>query len=194
MDQPGVEIRPIVQLTGTSEFNEVFFDDAVTDAANVVGEPGDGWRVAMGLLAFERGVSTLGQQIGFSREFAAVLELARSNGCFERHRSDLVDSWAALQVLKHQALRTLSSDATTSTGVEANVNKLLWAPWHKQLGELAMRVGGRSAMVTGAELSPLQNLFLFTRSDTIYGGSSEIQRNVIAERLWKLPRDSWTTS
>jgi alkylation response protein AidB-like acyl-CoA dehydrogenase len=194
MDQPGIEIRPIVQLTGTSEFNEVFFDDAVTDATNVVGEPGDGWRVAMGLLAFERGVSTLGQQIGFSREYAAVLELARSNGSFERHRADLVDSWAALQVLKHQALRTLSSDATTSTGVEANVNKLLWAPWHKQLGELAMRVSGRSAMVTGAELSPLQNLFLFTRSDTIYGGSSEIQRNVIAERLWKLPRDSWTTS
>ncbi|MCW2673365.1 MAG: acyl-CoA dehydrogenase [Frankiales bacterium] len=194
MDQPGIEVRPIVQLTGTSEFNEVFFDDAVTDAANVVGEPGDGWRVAMGLLAFERGVSTLGQQVGFTREYAEVLQLARSNGSFERYEDELVDAWAALQVLRHQALRTLSSDAASSTGVEANVNKLLWAPWHKKLGELAMKVAGPGAMLTDGELSPLQNLFLFTRSDTIYGGSSEIQRNVIAERLWKLPRDTWQST
>jgi len=192
MDQPGVEVRPIVQLTGTSEFNEVFFDDAVTDADNVVGEPGDGWKVAMGLLAFERGVSTLGQQVGFTREYEEVLSLARTNGSYDAHREELVDAWASLQVLKHQALRTLSSDAAASTGVEANVNKLLWAPWHKKLGELAMKVAGPSAAVVDGELSPLQNLFLFTRSDTIYGGSSEIQRNVIAERLWKLPRDTWT--
>jgi alkylation response protein AidB-like acyl-CoA dehydrogenase len=194
MDQPGIEVRPIVQLTGTSEFNEVFFDDAVTDAANVVGERGDGWRVAMGLLAFERGVSTLGQQVGFTREYAEVLQLARSNGSFERYEDELVDAWAALQVLRHQALRTLSSDAASSTGVEANVNKLLWAPWHKKLGELAMKVAGPGAMLIDGELSPLQNLFLFTRSDTIYGGSSEIQRNVIAERLWKLPRDTWQST
>ena len=194
MDQSGIEVRPIIQLTGTSEFNEVFFDDARTDADNVVGEPGEGWKVAMGLLAFERGVSTLGQQVGFTREYGEVLALARENGSFESHRTELVEAWASLQVLKHQALRTLSSDAATSTGVEANVNKLLWAPWHKKLGELAMKVSGPSAMLTHGELTPLQNLFLFTRSDTIYGGSSEIQRNVIAERLWKLPRDSWTAS
>jgi alkylation response protein AidB-like acyl-CoA dehydrogenase len=191
MHQPGVEIRPIVQLTGTSEFNEVFFDDAVTDEDNVVGAPGDGWKVAMGLLAFERGVSTLGQQVGFTREYGEVLALARENGSFEKNRTELVEAWASLQVLKHQALRTLSADAATSTGVEANVNKLLWAPWHKKLGELAVKVAGPSAMLTDGELTPLQNLFLFTRSDTIYGGSSEIQRNVIAERLWKLPRDTW---
>ena len=194
MDQPGVEVRPIVQLTGTSEFNEVFFDGARTAADNVVGEPGDGWRVAMGLLAFERGVSTLGQQVGFTREYAEVLELARSNGSFDKNREDLVDAWASLQVLKHQALRTLDTDPATSTGVEASVNKLLWAPWHKKLGEVAMKVAGPSALVVDGELSPLQNLFLFTRSDTIYGGSSEVQRNVIAERLWKLPRDSWSAS
>ncbi len=194
MAQPTIEVRPIIQLTGTSEFNEVFFDDAVTAADNVVGEPGQGWRVAMGLLAFERGVSTLGQQVGFTREYAQVLELARSNGSFARLEDELVEAWSSLQVLRHQALRTLSSDAATSTGVEANVNKLLWAPWHKKLGELAMKVTGPSAMLTDGELTPLQNLFLFTRSDTIYGGSSEIQRNVIAERLWKLPRDTWTAS
>jgi alkylation response protein AidB-like acyl-CoA dehydrogenase len=189
MDQPGIEVRPIVQLTGTSEFNEVFFDDAL--AASMVGEEGDGWRVAMGLLAFERGVSTLGQQVGFNREYDEVLALARENGSFEEHRDELIEAWAGLQVLRHQALRTLSSDASSSTGVEANVNKLLWAPWHQKLGELAMKVAGPQALLVKDGLSPLQNLFLFTRSDTIYGGSNEIQRNVIAERHWKLPRDSF---
>ena len=195
MDQPGVEVRPIVQLTGTSEFNEVFFDDAVTAADNVVGTPGDGWRVAMGLLAFERGVSTLGQQVGFTREYDEVLALARANGCFEQHRDALVDAWAGLQTLKHQALRTLSNDAAGSSGMEANVNKLLWAPWHQRLGELAMKVAGPGAtLVSGGELDPLQSLFLFTRSDTIYGGSNEVQRGVISERHWGLPRDTWTRS
>jgi alkylation response protein AidB-like acyl-CoA dehydrogenase len=189
MDQPGIEVRPIVQLTGTSEFNEVFFDQARTDAENVVGPRGDGWRVAMGLLAFERGVSTLGQQVGFTREFEEVLELARSNGSFARLEQEIADTWAGLQVLKQQALRTLSSDASSSTGVEANVNKLLWAPWHQKLGELAMAVAGPSSVLVDGVLTPLQNLFLFTRSDTIYGGSSEVQRNVIAERHWKLPKD-----
>jgi alkylation response protein AidB-like acyl-CoA dehydrogenase len=189
MNQPGIEVRPIIQLTGTSEFNEVFFDQARTDADNVVGPRGDGWRVAMGLLAFERGVSTLGQQVGFTREFEEVLALARANGSFDRLEQEIVDTWAGLQVLKQQALRTLSSDASSSTGVEANLNKLLWAPWHQKLGELAMAVSGPSSVLVDGELTPLQNLFLFTRSDTIYGGSSEVQRNVIAERHWKLPKD-----
>jgi len=190
MDQPGIEVRPIASLTGTSEFNEVFFDDAL--ATSLVGEEGDGWRVAMGLLAFERGVSTLGQQVGFNREYDEVLALARSNGSFDALSNELIDAWAGLQVLRHQALRTLSSDASASSGVEANVNKLLWSSWHQQLGELAMKVAGPSALLVQDGLSPLQNLFLFTRSDTIYGGSSEIQRNVIAERHWKLPRDSFS--
>src|SRR3954452_12520678 len=80
LDQPGVEVRPIVQLTGDSEFNEVFFDDARTDADLVVGQPGDGWRVAMGTLTFERGVSTLGQQIRYAREHSGLVDLAKRNG------------------------------------------------------------------------------------------------------------------
>ena len=191
MEQPGIEVRPIVQLTGTSEFNEVFFEDAL--ASSMVGGEGDGWRVAMGLLAFERGVSTLGQQVAFNREYDEILALARANGSFGRLADELIEAWAGLQQLRHQALRTLSSDASASTGVEANINKLLWAPWHQKLGELAMKVTGPAGLLVGPDgLSPLQNLFLFTRSDTIYGGSNEIQRNVIAERHWKLPRDSYS--
>jgi alkylation response protein AidB-like acyl-CoA dehydrogenase len=192
MRQPGVDVRPIVQLTGTSEFNEVFFDDAVTAVDNVVGEPGQGWRVAMGTLAFERGVSTLGQQVGFERELADVVQVARRTGAAgdPAVHDRLVEAWAGLQVLRHTAVRTLSTDAAASTGVEASVSKLLWAGWHRALGELAMAVQGPSStVVAGSELSPLQNLFLFTRADTIYGGSNEVQRNIIAERHWGLPRD-----
>jgi len=184
MRQQGIDVRPIVQLTGTSEFNEVFFDDAVTAADNVVGNVGDGWRIAMGTLAFERGVSTLGQQIGFARELADVTALAGSD-----HQDAVVEAWAGLQVLRATALRTLDNDASASTGVEASISKLLWAGWHQRLGELAMTVQGPSATLTDGGLSELQNLFLFTRSDTIYGGSNEVQRNIIAERLWGLPKD-----
>ena len=194
MNQPGIEVRPIVSLTGTSEFNEVFFTDAVTAADNVVGQAGLGWRVAMGTLAFERGISTLGQQIGFQREYEQILALAQSRGAITDPATQdrLVEAWAGLQVLRHQALRTLDSDASASTGVEASVSKLLWATWHRSLGELAMTVAGpASTVVDGGSLSALQNLFLFTRSDTLYGGSNEVQRNIIAERLWRLPKDSF---
>jgi len=184
MRQDGIEVRPIVQLTGTSEFNEVFFDDAVTAPDNVVGEPGQGWRVAMGTLAFERGVSTLGQQVGFARELDEVAALAGPE-----HHDAVVEAWAGLQVLRATALRTLDNDASSSTGVEASVSKLLWAGWHQRLGELAMAVQGPAATLVDGGLSPLQNLFLFTRSDTIYGGSNEVQRNIIAERHWGLPKD-----
>jgi alkylation response protein AidB-like acyl-CoA dehydrogenase len=192
MAQPGIEIRPIVQLTGTSEFNEVFFDDARAAEADVVGEPGDGWRVAMGTLAVERGVSTFGQQMGFAREFDQLLGTARSNGAIEDPElaGRIVDSWIGLQVMRYSAMATLGAPAGSTPGAEANISKLLWAPWHQQLGELSVDVAGPEATTTGAEyaLTDAQTLYLFTRSDTIYGGSNEIQRNVIAERLLGLPR------
>jgi alkylation response protein AidB-like acyl-CoA dehydrogenase len=186
MDQPGVEVRPIVQLTGTSEFNEVFFDAAVTDADLVVGAPGDGWRVATSTLSFERGVATLGQQMGFARELDAVIAAARANGSLDDPviADRIADAWAGLQGLRHHALRTLS--ATDPDPAAASVAKLLWANWHQRLGELAMTVAGPAATVAAAapyELTDAQRLFLFTRADTIYGGSNEIQRNIIADRL-----------
>jgi alkylation response protein AidB-like acyl-CoA dehydrogenase len=190
MDQPGVQVRPIVQLTGTAEFNEVYFDGAVSDLDNVVGRPGDGWRVAMGTLGFERGVATLGQQIGFERELRRIISTARANGSIEDSacRDRLVEAWIGLRVLRHTALRMLDG---RTPGVEASVSKLLWAPWHQRLGELAMDVCGAIATVvdgTRYELTDLQRLFLQSRADTIYGGSNEIQRNIVADRLLGLPR------
>jgi alkylation response protein AidB-like acyl-CoA dehydrogenase len=193
MRQPGVEVRPIVQLTGTSEFNEVFFDDARAAAADIVGAPGDGWRVAMGTLAVERGVSTLGQQLGFQREFEAVLATARATGAIDDPDigARIVEAWAGLEVMRYTALATLGRPAGAVPGTEPNVNKLIWAQWHQRLGELAVDVSGAAATLAGPgyELDNAQRLFLYTRADTIYGGSNEIQRNVIAERGLGLPRE-----
>jgi len=191
--QPGIEVRPIMQLTGTSEFNEVFFDDARAAAADIVGAPGDGWRVAMGTLGVERGVSTFGQQLSFHREFEAVLATARANGAIDDPvlSARLIEAWVGLQVMRYTAMATLGRSASDVPGTKANISKLLWAPWHQRLGELAVDVAGAAAMVTGPgyELDNAQRLFLFSRADTIYGGSNEIQRNVIAERGLGLPRD-----
>ena len=189
MDQPGVEVRPIVQLTATSEFNEVFFDDAVTDADLVVGQVDAGWRVAMATLGFERGVSTLAQQIAFRRELDAVIDTARRTGTIADPllRDRIVQAHQGLEVIRLHALRTLGGEQ----GFEASVTKLLWSQWHRSLGELAMDAAGPAALTVTApyELDALQALFLFSRADTIYGGSDEIQRNVIAERVLGLPKE-----
>ena len=198
LDQPGVEVRPIVQLTGDSEFNEVFFDDARTDADLVVGEPGDGWRVAMGTLTFERGVSTLGQQIEYARELSGVAELAKRNGAADDPliRERLARSWAGLRTMRSYALATMDLGQRRSRPGgdmgpgQDNVSKLLWANWHRELGEIAMEVLGRDGLtLTDGDFDEWQRLYLFSRSDTIYGGSNEIQRNIIAERVLGLPRE-----
>jgi len=189
LDQPGVEIRPIVQLTGDSEFNEVFFTDARTDADLVVGEPGDGWRIAMATLMFERGVSTLGQQIRYARELSGLVELAKNSGAIDDPsiRERLTRAWAGLQTMRSFALATMDDELPG----QDNVAKLLWANWHRDLGELAMDVKGKSGLILdGGEYDEWQRLFLFSRADTIYGGSNEIQRNIIAERVLGLPREA----
>ncbi len=182
MRQPGVEVRPIRQLTGTAEFNEVYFTDA--RATEIVGEPGDGWRIAMATLGFERGVATVGQQIGFRRELDALIDLARHNQTINDPiiRERLTRAWLELDVMRSYALCTLEG------GAEPSVAKLFWANWHQRLGELAMAIKGRAGMVADNGLDEWQRLFLFSRADTIYGGSNEIQRNIIAHRVLGLPR------
>ncbi|MBU3749851.1 MAG: acyl-CoA dehydrogenase [Mycobacterium sp.] len=192
LDQHGVEIRPIVQLTGDSEFNEVFFTDARTDAGMVVGEPGDGWRVAMSTLMFERGVSTLGQQIRYARELSGLVEVAKNSGAIDDPviRERLTRAWAGLQTMRSYALATMDEDDDGRGAGEDSVSKLLWANWHRDLGELAMEIRGKAGLIlVGDEFDEWQRLYLFSRADTIYGGSNEIQRNIIAERVLGLPRE-----
>ncbi|WP_419536921.1 acyl-CoA dehydrogenase family protein [Endozoicomonas sp.] len=194
MDQPGIEVRPIEQLTGTSEFNEVFFDNAVTDASNIVGKPGDGWKIAMALLGFERGVSTLGQQMQFLNEMDEIIRIAKKNGAAEDPaiRQRIADAWMGLRIMRYNALRMLSGSQDGSLQKEAMIYKLHWATWHANLGKLAMDVlGPESELLEEGpyELTRLQSMYLFTRSDTIYGGSNEIQRNIIAERALEMPKE-----
>ncbi|MFE2299572.1 acyl-CoA dehydrogenase family protein [Streptomyces sp. NPDC059445] len=200
MDQPGrIEVRPIRQLTGTSDFNEVFFDGAVARAGHVVGGEGEGWKVAMSLLGFERGVSTLAQQIGFAEELGRVLRTALATGAAGDPvvRDRLVRLWAELRAMRWNALRTLGGPGSPGGPGAPSAAKLLWGGWHRRLGEVAVQVRGAAGAVGPRdwsaalpyELDASQHLFLFSRADTIYGGSDEIQRTIIAERALGLPKE-----
>src|SRR5579884_2505408 len=136
MDQPGVEIRPIKQITGTAEFNEVFFDGARTRADLVVGAVDDGWRVALATLAFERGVGLLGDIVYFRRQLDLVLELARKNGRSSDPvvRQRLAALWARLSILRLNTLRSLTGVDGPVAPPEASISKLFWATWHRDMG------------------------------------------------------------
>jgi alkylation response protein AidB-like acyl-CoA dehydrogenase len=192
MRQAGVEIRPIEQLTRTSEFNETFFDDARTAAQNVVGEVHGGWRVAMGTLAFERGASTLGQQLAFETELRAITDAAQKNGVSTDPviRQRLAGAWIGLRIMRYNALRSLTAMARGELTAGTSIHKLYWASFHRALGELAVDVLGTDAMLADDfpyELDAAHRLFLWSRADTIYGGSNQVQRNVIGERALGLP-------
>ena len=194
LDQPGVTIRPITQLTGTAEFNEVYFDDAVCDANDIVGAPGDGWKVAMGLLGFERGVSTLGQQMLFQTELDEIIRIAKANGASREPdiRQRIAEAHIGLKTMRYNSMRMLSGGQDGSLSREAMIYKLYWSSWHRNLGKLAMDVLGPEAELIESgpyELNKLQSLFLFTRADTIYGGTNQIQRNLIAERALGMPKE-----
>ena len=193
MRQPGIEVRPISQMTGTSEFSEVFFSEARAKVADTVGPIDGGWKVAMGTLAFERGASTLGQQLLFENEFAEMVAMARENGRGEDPiiRQRIGRAFIELRIMRLNALRTLSGHESGELSREGTINKLYWANWHRRLGELCMDVMGPEAELAEGvgHYTPLQRLFLFSRADTIYAGSNQIQRNIIGERALGLPRE-----
>nr|WP_301334271.1 acyl-CoA dehydrogenase [Solimonas sp. SE-A11] len=192
LKQPGIEIRPIKQLGGGSEFNEVFFDGAVAQAEHIVGAPGEGWKVAMGLLEAERGVSTLGQQMHFAHELELVVQAAQAAGRTgdAQVRQRLAQAWCGLRVMRYNALRMLSGEQT-QLGREALIYKYYWSNWHRDLGKLAVDVLGPEADTVSDDpvIRPLQQLFFFSRADTIYAGTNEIQLNLIAERGLQMPRE-----
>ncbi|CCA90225.1 MULTISPECIES: acyl-CoA dehydrogenase family protein [unclassified Novosphingobium] len=198
VDQEGIEIRGIRQINGDAEFNETFFTDARCPADSLIGAVGDGWKIAMGLLSFERGVSTLGQQMGFRYELDEIVAAAKANGAARDPliRQRIAKAEIGLRLMRYGALRMLSNTDHSRMDGAALTYKIQWASWRRSLGELAMDVLGQAGEISDHpdyEWDTLPNLFLFSRADTIYGGTNQIQRNLIAERGLGLPREPrWT--
>jgi len=198
LDQPGIEVRPIKQLTGTSEFSEVFFDGARARNADVVGAPGAGWKIAMALLGFERGLSTLGQQAHFEHELQLVCAAAKANGAARNPmlRNRIAQAWMGLKAMRYNAMRMLATSPDgTVDGAADNaglIAKYYWSNWHRDFGKLAADVLGFDADIASTEpaLLRLQQVFFFSRADTIYAGTNEIQLNIIAERGLGMPKEA----
>ena len=193
MDQDGITVRPIKQITGESEFNETFFDGAIADESHVVGGVGNGWKVAMGLLAFERGVGTLGQLTAFQREFDAMIALAKTNGTDKDPliRQRIGEAFTGLKVMRHSSLRMLSDDSPALQPA-AMTYKLYWSAWHKSFSELCIDVAGLDGFTIEGEaydLKTMPYIYLTARADSIYGGTNQIQRNIVSEHALGMPRE-----
>ncbi|MFF7984263.1 acyl-CoA dehydrogenase family protein [Streptomyces sp. NPDC007901] len=193
-DQPGVEIRPIRNLAGQEEFAEVFLSGARTGADLVVGEVGQGWRTAMATLGIERGATLLPQQLTFEREAEALIDLARERGALDDPmlRRRIVDAWISVRIMRTTNLRTVAELVAGRTpGAQATTAKLYASTRHQELGHLAMELAGPAGQIVGADygLDARQRSFLLSLAETIYGGSSEIQRNIIGEQVLGLPKE-----
>ena len=214
MRQDGVEVRRITQPDGTAEFCEVFFSDARCPADNVVGGVNEGWKVANSTLAFERGQSATTGFRRFADEFALLLDAAREHrlDTDPRIRQRLAEFYTKVQILRINGLRTLSAQLAgrPDEGVKAlgATNKMFWSEMHQQAMELALDLYGAAAMLVdsgpdaaswpgalraerrpGYPVSPMISAFFFSRSETIWGGTSQIQRNIVGERILGLPKE-----
>jgi hypothetical protein len=207
MDQPGVEVRPIRALSGESEFNEVFFTDAVTAAEHVVGEVGGGWAVAMTLLGLERGEEAATNPILFRAELDRLLAMATERGATRDPviRQRLADAYVRCEIMRFLGQRILHEVLVSGTlGPEASISKLYWSEYHQRVTQLALDVLGADAMVVEGRL-PLRayraddpgapntsgswiGAFYNATAGTIYAGTSQVQRNILGETVLGLPK------
>ena len=201
MRSPGIIIRPTVQITGESEFSEVFFDGVRVPRENLVGEINEGWTVAMTILMHERGTSAIGYQIRFRNELDELIRLARSFESEGRRASEdpllrqkLAQSYIEVEILKHNIYRSATQIMRSGRpGPESSITKLFWSEMDRRQKEAGMEMLGMySQLVKGSKRAVdngrWQRAFLWSRAGTIYAGSSEIQRNIIAERVLGMPR------
>lgn len=193
-DSPGVDIRPIRNMTGGAEFCEVFFTGARTRVDLVVGEVNDGWRVAMGALGTERGTTLLAEQLSAAREVDELIDTARERGLAGDRltRRKLAQAWTRSRIMTWNGLRLMTSikEDPAAAAVQASVSKVFASAAHQSMGELAMVVRGpESELVAGPyTLDDQQQMFLATRAESIYGGTTQVQLNILAERTLGLPR------
>ena len=215
MDQPGVEVRPIRQIDGSAEFAEVFFTDARCPKDNVVGGLNNGWSVAMTTLGFERGTSATTGYRRFENELNIIIDIARRNGAIEDPliRQRIATSWSKVQIMRINGLRSLSAvlhdRKDLSVAALGATNKIFWSEYHQEVMKLAMDIlgmegqlllgdagleesvpgYGRRAVNNDYPANALQSSFFFSRSETIWGGTSQIQRNIVGERVLGLPKE-----
>ncbi len=216
MKQEGIEVRPIVQPDGSAEFNEVFFSGARCPKVNVVGGLNNGWKVAMTTLGFERGSSATTSHRRFEKELDAIVETARHNGRIDDPsvRQALAKQWSRIQIMRINGYRTLTAAVhdKKDLGVAAlgATNKMFWSETHRDTMNLAMDILGPYAQILTGKASDvdeyvpgygrrhgradypvsiLQASFFFSRSETIWGGTAEIQRNIVGERVLGLPKE-----
>jgi alkylation response protein AidB-like acyl-CoA dehydrogenase len=208
MDQPGITVRPLKTLTGEAEFNEVFFEDARCSIGNIVGEVHGGWRVAMTLLGFERGEAAATLPMKFAKDLQRLAELAIRYG---RTHDDVIRQRLAVCAEGVEQMRSMGMSAVSrwvngyDIGAESSIHKLFWSEWLQQTTELAMDIMGVDGIApegdglqgmsfpaaeggTPNTTGAWADYFLRARAATIYAGSSEIQRNIIGERILGLPR------
>jgi alkylation response protein AidB-like acyl-CoA dehydrogenase len=208
MDQPGVEVRPIRNIAGHDHFNEVFLSDARTPADHVLGEVNNGWAVTNTLLGFERGVSATTQPLRFRAELDDLVGLCRQRGLTGDPlvRQELAHFHTKVELMRYAGFRALTSFlAGKSPGPESSIGKVFWSEYHKEITEAALRLLGPDGQVGFGDTSAagLQSAelgtpntagrwihtFLAARPGTIYAGTSEIQRNIIGERVLGLPKE-----
>lgn len=200
VDQEGVDVRPIENLARSTEFSECFFNDARTPVDMVVGGVGNGWKVVMATLGMERGSALMPMQLAMQREITELIDSAKRSGLVDDPsiRQRLVDAYIGVNVMRSSNLRVVADLLNTdspepgqATAAAAAGSKLFASLHHQQMGELAIDVFGAEAVYGGgsAQADEARKLFLLSRAETIYGGTSEIQRNILSERVLGLPRN-----
>jgi alkylation response protein AidB-like acyl-CoA dehydrogenase len=209
MKQPGIEVRPIKQIDASSEFNEVYFTDARCPRDNVVGGVNNGWKVAMTTLGFERGASSTTGHRRFQKELDHIIHEARRTRRSDNAgvRQGLARAWSKVKIMQINGYRSLTDamHGTRHAAAMSAMHKMFWSEYHRDVMELAMDIRGMDAQVlTGTGSRPgtrqrrgnaaypvdeLQSSFFFSRSETIWGGTAEIQRNIVGERVLGLPKE-----
>jgi len=210
MKQDGIEVRPIRQIDGSAEFNEVFFAGARCPRDNVVGGVNNGWKVAMTTLGFERGASSTTGHRRFVKELDHVIDEARRMGRADdaEVRQGLARAWSKVKIMQINGYRSLTDalHGTHHAAALGAMHKMFWSEYHREVMDLAVDVLGLEGQILTAEhddalmarprrgaadypVSDLQAAFFFSRSETIWGGTAEIQRNIVGERVLGLPKE-----
>ena len=208
MRQPGIEVRPIKMISGESEFNEVFYTDAVCPKDNVVGGLNNGWAVAMTLLGYERGEGAATTPVRFQAEVDRLVMLARECGVADdpRIRQRIASAYSKVQIMRYLGLRTLTQFLNGHhPGPEGGIFKRYWSEYHQTVTELGVDILGAAGMVMEGRMpgnafqpddktapntsASWVGTFLNARAGTIYAGSSQIQSNIIGEMVLGLPKE-----